>query len=43
MFAKHPRVERYSWYPWSTNCDLNDKSDALTELGMAYAAAPAFK
>jgi hypothetical protein len=43
MFAKHPRVERYSWYPWSTNCDLNDKSGALTELGMAYAAAPAFK
>jgi hypothetical protein len=43
MFGKHPRIVRYSWYPWSTNCELNDKSGALTELGQAYAAAPAFK
>lgn len=43
MFGKHPRIERYSWYPWSTNCELNDKSGALTELGQVYAAAPAFK
>jgi hypothetical protein len=43
MFAKHPRVERYSWYPWSTNCGLNNKDGTLTELGAAYAAAPAYK
>jgi hypothetical protein len=43
MFAKHPRVERYSWYPWSTNCALNNKDGTLTELGTAYAAAPAYK
>jgi hypothetical protein len=41
MFAKHPRIERYAWYPWSTNCNLNDKAGSLTELGKAYAEAPA--
>jgi hypothetical protein len=43
MLAKHPRVERYSWYPWATNCDLVDKAGALTELGKVYAAAPAYR
>ena len=43
MFAKHPRIERYAWYPWATNCELNDKSGALTELGSAFAAAPSFR
>ena len=43
VFAKHPRVQRYAWYPWTTNCELNDKSGALTPLGKAYAAAPALK
>jgi hypothetical protein len=43
MFAKHPRIERYAWYPWSTNCELNDDSGALTELGKAYAAEPAYR
>jgi len=43
MFAKHPRVERYAWYPWSTNCDLNNKDGSLTDLGKAYAAAPAYR
>ncbi|HEX4336147.1 MAG TPA: glycosyl hydrolase [Polyangiaceae bacterium] len=43
MFARHPRVERYAWYPWATNCDLNDKTGALTDLGKAYAAAPAYR
>jgi Glycosyl hydrolase catalytic core len=42
VFAKHPRVQRYAWYPWTTNCELNDKSGALTPLGKAYANAPAF-
>jgi hypothetical protein len=43
MFAKHPRLVRYSWYPWSTNLDLVDSGGALTALGTAYAAAPSFK
>jgi hypothetical protein len=43
VFAKHPRIERYAWYPWATNCGLVDKSGNLTPLGTAYAAAPAFK
>ena len=40
MFAKHPRIERYAWYPWTTNNNLVDTSDALTSLGTAFAAAP---
>ena len=40
MFAKHPRIERYAWYPWTTNNNLVDPSDALTSLGTAFAAAP---
>lgn len=43
VFAKHPRLTRYAWYPWTTNCELNDDSGALTALGEAYAAAPATK
>ena len=43
VFAKHPRLERYAWYPWTTHCELNDDSGALTPLGVAYAAAPAMK
>ena len=43
MFSHHPRVQRYAWYPWSTNCDLNAKDGSLTDLGVAYAAAPAYK
>jgi len=43
VFAKHPRLERYAWYPWTTNCELNEDSGALTALGEAYAAAPATK
>ena len=41
MLAKHPRVERYAWYPWATNCGLVNTDGSLTALGMAYAAAPA--
>jgi Glycosyl hydrolase catalytic core len=36
MFAKHPRVERYAWYPWTTNNELVD-AGALTSLGAAFA------
>jgi hypothetical protein len=43
MFARHPRIERYSWYPWATNCGLNASDGSLTALGEAYAAAPAHK
>jgi len=43
VFAKHPRVQRYSWYPWSTNNELVNSDGSLTTLGMAYAAAPAYK
>jgi len=41
VFAKHPRLARYAWYPWSTNLALNNADGSLTELGKAYAAAPA--
>ena len=41
VFAKHPRVERYAWYPWTTNNELV-LSGALTSLGTALANAPAF-
>jgi hypothetical protein len=40
MFAKHPRIERYAWYPWTTNNELVTNG-ALTALGQAFAAAPA--
>ncbi len=43
VFAKHPRVARYSWYPWSTNNELVNSDGTLTALGSAYAAAPAYK
>jgi hypothetical protein len=39
VFAKHPRVARYAWYPWSTNLALNNSDGSLTDLGKAYAAA----
>jgi len=43
MFAKHPRVMRYAWYQWTAYNDLVDADGgALTNLGTAYADAPAF-
>jgi hypothetical protein len=39
MLKRHPRVERYAWYPWTTNCELNEKDGSLTPLGLAYSAA----
>ena len=41
MFAKHPRVRRYAWYPWSTNNGLVNSDGSLTDLGKAFAALPA--
>jgi hypothetical protein len=43
VFARHPRVQRYAWYPWATNLTLVNTDGSLTALGAAYAAAPAFK
>ncbi len=43
MFEKHPRIERYAWYPWIKNNELNNTDGSLTALGTAFAAAPAFK
>jgi hypothetical protein len=43
MFAKHPRIERYGWYPWTTNNELVAKDDSLTALGTVFAAAPQYK
>ena len=40
VFAKHARLARYAWYPWSTNLALNNADGSLTDLGKAYAAAP---
>jgi hypothetical protein len=42
VFAKHPRIERYAWYPWLTNNELVTNG-ALTSLGTAFAAAPSTK
>ena len=42
VFAKHPRIERYAWYPWTTNNELF-LSGALTSLGTEFAGAAATK
>ncbi|HYN93004.1 MAG TPA: glycosyl hydrolase, partial [Pilimelia sp.] len=41
VFARHPRVERYAWYPWNTHNELVGAGGALTPLGAALAKAPA--
>jgi hypothetical protein len=43
VFARHPRIARYAWYPWATNCALNDGDGSLTALGAVYAAAPSHR
>jgi hypothetical protein len=44
MFAKHPRLERYAWYPWATAAhNLNNSDGSLTALGEYYASLPAYK
>jgi hypothetical protein len=40
VFARHPRVERYAWYPWNTNNTLVDNG-TLTQLGTTFANAAA--
>lgn len=39
VFARHPRVERYAWYPWNGNNELV-LTGTLTPLGTAFANAP---
>jgi len=41
MFARHPRIRRYAWYPWATNHALVNADGSLTDLGKAFAALPA--
>jgi hypothetical protein len=43
MLARHPRVERYAWYPWNTHNELVSETGELTELGRIFAAAPAMR
>jgi len=43
MFARHPRIERYAWYPWTTNNELVATGGGLTSLGTVFSNAPAMK
>lgn len=43
VFARHPRIERYAWYPHIPNNGLVDGAGELTPVGVAFAEAPAFK
>ncbi len=44
MFAQHPRLERYAWYPWADSAHaLNNSDGSLTTLGQFYASLPAYK
>jgi hypothetical protein len=42
MLAKHPRLERYAWFPRNTHNELVT-GGKLTALGAIYAAAPSRK
>jgi hypothetical protein len=42
MFAKHPRIERYAWYPWNTFNHVTTDG-GLTGMGQAFADAPPHK
>jgi hypothetical protein len=42
MFAKHPRIERYAWYPWDPFNELT-ADGGLTGMGKAFADAPQYK
>jgi hypothetical protein len=44
MFARHPRLERYAWYPWAGPTHALANTDgSLTALGAYYASLPAYK
>ncbi len=38
VFARHPRVQRYAWYPWLPNNELTSNGN-LTPLGQTFANA----
>lgn len=42
MFAKHPRIERYAWYPWNPYNELVIDG-GLSGMGTAFQAAPQYK
>jgi hypothetical protein len=42
MFARHPRIERYAWYPWNTYNELFIDG-GISPMGTAFAAAPQYK
>lgn len=42
VFARHPRVQRYAWYPWITNNHLVQEG-APTSLGTTFAKAPTYR
>jgi len=42
MFAKHPRIERYAWYPWNPHNELF-VDGGLSPMGTAFGAAPQYK
>jgi hypothetical protein len=42
MFAKHPRIERYAWYPWNPYNELF-VDGGISPMGTAFGAAPQYK
>ena len=42
MFARHPRIERYAWYPWNPYNELF-VDGGISPMGTAFAAAPQYK
>ena len=42
MFARHPRIERYAWYPWNTYNHLV-VDGGISAMGAAFQAAPQYK
>jgi hypothetical protein len=47
MFARHPRIERYAWYPWNTNNELFSvrppATPVLSSLGTVFVSEPQYK
>lgn len=43
VFAKHPRIEPYAWYPWNTNNERVASDGTLTSPGNVFAARRVFK
>jgi hypothetical protein len=44
MFKRHPRIERYAFYPWGDKFHhLANDDGSLTALGEFYASLPAYR